>query len=109
MNGSSANGRPSIWSVLDGIGAPAHGFPPVGEDNVEEGGGGGENEDDSASFDNLWRVLPPKTSAAARRLSGDTVIFPRRISIDATGRRVRVQTVRAWVPSTTKLLVQAMW
>ena len=165
MNGSSANGRPSIWSVLEGIGAPAHGFPPLRGDDVEEGGGGeneGDGDDSVFSEDSSVMIYSPllpgqedlvelaelvpvsveeeiirdgqlipetswttvwplsifyseyspavtKTSAAAQRLSGDTVTSPGRTSIDAMGRRVRVQTVRAWVPSTTKLSVQAMW
>jgi hypothetical protein len=164
MNGSSDKDRPSIWSVLEGIGAPAHGFPPVeGGDGIEneppEGGGEGDDsvfsEDSSlmiyspllpgqedlvelaelvpvgvegevipdgetipgTSWTTVWPLsifyvessAATKTAAAARRLSGETVISPGRTSIDRTGRRVRMQTVRAWVPSDTKLSVQAMW
>ncbi|KIM45655.1 hypothetical protein M413DRAFT_345134 [Hebeloma cylindrosporum] len=166
MNGSSANGRPSIWSVLEGIGAPAHGFPPIEGDDVEGGdpeserpeGSPGDGDDsvfsedssvmiysplipgqedlvelaelvpvsveeevipskeviDGTSWTTVWPLSilygeTPAATKAARRLSGDTVISPGRTSNDSTGRRVRVQTVRAWVPSDTKLSVQAMW
>jgi len=170
MNGSSDKGRPSIWSVLEGIGAPVHGFPPVKSDDVESGDGseserpegGGDGDDSVFSEDSSVMIYSPllpgqedlvelaelvpvgveeevipdgeaipgtswttvwplsifygepsttanKTAAAARRLSGEVVISPGRTSIDSTGRRVRVQTVRAWVPSDTKLSVQAMW
>lgn len=168
MNGSSDKGRPSIWSVLEGIGAPAHGFPPVENEDLESGGGGenespegGDGDDSVFSEDSSVMIYSPllpgqedlvelaelvpvsveeeiipggevipgtswtsvwplsifysesspatRTTAAARRLSGETVISPGRTRIDKTGRRVRVQTVRAWVPSDTKLSVQAMW
>jgi len=168
MNGSTIKGRPSIWSVLEGIGAPAHGFPPVQGDNADDDRGeGGDNEggdgghsifSDTSSvmiysplipgredlvelaelvpvgveeevisegqetvMGKAWTTMWPlsifygesstahKASEAARHISGEAVISPPRTSIDSLGRRVRVQTVRAWVPSTTKLSVQAMW
>ncbi|KAF8965595.1 hypothetical protein BDZ97DRAFT_1811424 [Flammula alnicola] len=169
MNGSAVKGRPSIWSILEGIGAPAHGFPPSEEDATIPGGSGepshGDRDDQDTIFsdnssimiyspliptkDDLvelaelvpvgveeevvsegqeptagtsWTTMWPlslwygespqmhKTPVMApRRLSGETVISPRRTSTDSAGRVVRVQTVRAWVPSNTKLSVQAMW
>lgn len=52
-------------------------------------------------------VKSPVTTTG--RLSGETVISPHRTSIDSAGHVVRTQTVRAWVPSNTKLSLQAMW
>ncbi|KAF9483889.1 hypothetical protein BDN70DRAFT_873290 [Pholiota conissans] len=60
----------------------------------------------------LWYGEPPsgdKTPMAAHRLSGETVISPRHNSVDSTGHLVRTHTVQAWVPSNTKLSLQAMW
>lgn len=42
-------------------------------------------------------------------ISGDVVYSPAITTIDELGRKVRVKTVRAWVPSTAKLSFQAMW
>jgi len=52
---------------------------------------------------------PPAEPTLQQRLSGDVVLSPEKINVDASGRKVKVQTVRAWVPSTTKLSLQAMW
>ncbi|KAJ3510960.1 hypothetical protein NLJ89_g4375 [Agrocybe chaxingu] len=167
MNGTRSDGsrRPSVWSVLEGIGAPPHGFPPTG-DEAERGGDGetrhDPNDDQDMFSDNssimvyspliptrdshveLAELVPvsieeevvvegsPQAGTSwtsvwplsifsgakaddapqlpvAKRLSGEVVISPRRTSVDEAGRRIRTQTVRAWVPSDTKLSVQAMW
>lgn len=61
----------------------------------------------------LWYTAPPPTTTdvnlSSERPSGETVLSPQRTSIDSAGRPVRVQTVRAWVPSRSKISVQAMW
>ncbi|KAF8149350.1 hypothetical protein B0H34DRAFT_182774 [Crassisporium funariophilum] len=167
MNGSTLRGRPSIWSILESIGAPVHDVPAGDENAPREGDGeanheGDEGGDQDIFSDNssvmvysplipgqedlveLAELVPvsfeeyvmsesesvagtswtavwplsmwygeqkPQTpmTSTNKRLSGDHVVSPQSTSVNNAGRRVRVQTVRAWVPSDTKLSVQAMW
>ena len=41
--------------------------------------------------------------------SGDFYVYSDITSMDASGRKVRVKTTSAWVPSTTKMSFQVMW
>ncbi|PPQ80200.1 hypothetical protein CVT25_003552 [Psilocybe cyanescens] len=166
MNGSTVKGRPSIWSVLERIGAPAHSFPPAhqgAEDDTTGDESHSDSEEHSIYSDNssvmvysplipslddhveLAELVPveqeeaasesqtaiegtswttvwplsiwygpssqPTASAvdAKSHLSGEIVLSRPRTSLDRDGNVMRTQTARAWVPSTTKLSVQAMW
>ncbi|KDR67874.1 hypothetical protein GALMADRAFT_257765 [Galerina marginata CBS 339.88] len=197
MNGSTVKGRPSIWSLLEGLGAPKHGFPrtdggvEVEAEASREGEGEGEGEaaasnadEGRRSSDDAYSVASDNTSVmvysplipSAEDLvelaeqvpvefvdgveSGSETAVPgtswtsvwplsiwygpsqereqaqaqavgavavesttssplgrqmtlppqtQRTSLDSAGRRVRVQTVQAWVPSATKLSLQALW
>jgi len=163
MNGSKTGvkSRPSMWSILEAMEAPPHGFPPEDEIPVD-GGDPSTGDDDSDIFSDNSSVMvysplipggedivelaelvpvvveeevqetpipgtswtavwplsifyaekstsPPAEPTLQQRLSDDVVLSPEKINVDASGRKVKVQTVRAWVPSTTKLSLQAMW
>jgi hypothetical protein len=62
MNGSSGEGRQSVWSVLDDLGAPTHGKT---EDDEGDGkGDGGDQTSDSGDWSLMLYapLIPTKTS-----------------------------------------------
>ncbi|KAF9042485.1 hypothetical protein BJ165DRAFT_1487366 [Panaeolus papilionaceus] len=173
MNGSDT-GRRSIWSVLESLGVPPHGFPPTNDKDEErttppDSGEGGHDTDGDGSPDifadtssvmvysplipdrkdlvelaelvdlegnsvdggssypvagTSWGQVWPlsaiwnsssianasgDTSPVIHRVSSEVVISGTRTGVDGNGNPVRIRTARAWVPSDTKLSVQAMW
>ncbi len=170
MNGSTLKGKPSMWSILEGMSPPGHGFPansgdvnlPSSSENRQRGNDRTEqdsifsdtssvmiyspliptNEDlvELAEFIPVatrekpgtegqplvprtsWTTMWPlslwysTTSSEAQQsvipapqLSSETVV-PRQTTNDSPGRPLSgAQSIRAWVPSNTKLSFQAMW
>jgi len=87
---------------------------------VEEGPVPGEGEGETpqaTSWTSFWPLAAlgtPGTSAqpstSTNPLSGqDTVVSRGRTELNSSGKKVKVHTVRAWVPSKDKLSVQVMW
>lgn len=168
MNGSTLKGKPSMWSILEGLSPPQHGHTGVSGDadlpnSSENQQRGDDRVDQDTIFSDtssvmiyspliptnedllelaefvpvgvpepttegqppipgtswttiwplsLWYATPSSETQQsvrpARRLSGESVMSPH-TSIDNLGRPLRAQSIRAWVPSNTKLSVQAMW
>ncbi|KJA23460.1 hypothetical protein HYPSUDRAFT_1080755 [Hypholoma sublateritium FD-334 SS-4] len=163
MNGSTLKGKPSMWSILEGLSPPRHAFPGVAEDadlpnrtddrvdqdtifsdtssvmiyspliptnddllelaefvpvGVQEvPATEGQLPIPGTSWSTIWPLSllyatpsleTQRSVMPARRLSGETV-NPRQSSTDSPRQPLRVQSTRAWVPSNTKLSVQAMW
>ncbi|PPQ73687.1 hypothetical protein CVT24_007321 [Panaeolus cyanescens] len=97
----------------------------AGEVEAEGSRGGGGVVEDTLIVGTSWTQVWPlsaiwgaaggasgavgETRTLRRVVSSEVLITRTRTSVDGTGRRVRVKTVKAWVPSDTKLSVQAMW
>lgn len=165
MNGSNADKhRPSIWDLLETLGAPPHGFPETqstGEDTDDGDGSSGHEpryagtssvmvysplipgKEDIVELGELipitveeeiiqdtvaptswtsiwplslitsWTQFDTQVGVMGDSLrggfSGDFYVHSDITSMDASGRRVRVKTTSAWVPSTTKMSFQVMW
>ncbi|EDR00433.1 uncharacterized protein LACBIDRAFT_295792 [Laccaria bicolor S238N-H82] len=166
MNGSSNKGMPSIWSILESLGAPPHdGNDQTGDGNPQHEPGEGDNEgdeerdiySDSSSVMMYSPLLPTKEDLVelaelvvleagqevevATGASGWTTMWPfsawnppkqqqplvmapdsphplgrsnvgGKKSSDSTASDGKVKTQsrpRGWVPSPTKLSVQAFW
>jgi len=160
MNGSTIKDKPSIWSILERIGAPQHAqnpsndhdsgedgesmftdnssvmvysplipsiedhvelaeLVPVEEDEVQEVVP--EKPDPIAStswtsiwpLSSLWFTTSPTPPAQPQpRNSDETVSMyssPRSTNLGLLPPEGKMEAPRAWVPSETKLSVQAMW
>ena len=167
MNGSSNKGMPSIWSILESLGAPTHdGNDQTGDGNPKHQPGEGDNEGDqdqdiysdsssvmmyspllptkedlvelaelvvleteqeaevvtgASGWMTMWpfsAMNPPKKQQQLLVMAPDSPHPPGSSNVGgkkspdslASGGKVKTQSrPRGWVPSPTKLSVQAFW
>ena len=167
MNGSSNKGMPSIWSILESLGAPTHdGNDQTGDGNPKHQPGEGDNEGDqdqdiysdsssvmmyspllptkedlvelaelvvleteqeaevvtgASGWMTMWpfsAMNPPKQQQQLLVMAPDSPHPPGSSNVGgkkspdslASGGKVKTQSrPRGWVPSPTKLSVQAFW
>jgi len=133
MNGSTDEGRQSVWSILDDLGALTH-----AEGEGDDGGGGGS----SGSGDIMMYapLIPTKTSKVEIATSFMVIVEPAELAVGTALWKIRWPWTgkkevppapptdpdgqgnagkgkgkdppiarRVWVPSTTKVSLQAMW